>query len=116
MSHTASLVGQHRPPCEAVWDMVYDVGNYGLQIVLGFAFGFGALFLWAERMQLRSWQSIATKLMVLFFIVNVHLSIAFRSGAIYVDGPLYWLDSISHGKKYKAQLGRDWAVISEWEA
>jgi hypothetical protein len=23
--------------------MVYDIGNYGLQIVLGFAFGFGAI-------------------------------------------------------------------------
>jgi hypothetical protein len=74
---------------------------------LPFAFGFAVIAGWlTQRLGPRAlhvaWESIA-----LLALINIHLILCFRGGIIYVDGPLYWLDSVSKGKLYKAQLQRE---------
>lgn len=78
------------------------------------AFGFGALIACAPARFGRRAKVIAVELLVLFALINAHLAIAFRAGAVYVDGPLFWLDSVSYGKEYKAQLVRDWRTWTEF--
>lgn len=53
-------------------------------------------------------------LTLIFFILNLHLLVAFRGGVITVDGPLYWLDTLADGQKYKAQLRREWLALTSW--
>jgi hypothetical protein len=51
---------------------------------------------------------------VLFALVNLHLILCFRGGVITVDGPLFWLDTVSRGKAYKAQVAREWRIWTDW--
>ncbi|MBX7244261.1 MAG: hypothetical protein K1X53_02110 [Candidatus Sumerlaeaceae bacterium] len=76
-----------------------------------FAFGFAAAIGWIATNLGRRAILIAWEVTALFFIINVHLLIAFTGGVTYVDGPLYWLDTISHGKEYKAQIRR---LVAPW--
>lgn len=76
-----------------------------------FAYGFCAFFAsLAPRLQTRT-PIVAAEIAAMFILLNFHLITAYRAGAVTVDGPLYWLDTVSYGKLYKAQLARD---VSLW--
>jgi hypothetical protein len=80
-----------------------------------FAFGFAvAADRLAERMGTRA-RTAAWELAALFLIVNLHLALCFRGGVITVDGPLYWLDTVSKGRLYKEQLAREARAFTGWD-
>ena len=72
-----------------------------------FALGFGAVFAALARWRPARGRVIAWELVLCFALLNFHLATAFRGGAVFVDGPLYWLDTISHSETYKMRLWRD---------
>ncbi|MGI8905725.1 MAG: hypothetical protein ACR2IE_04455 [Candidatus Sumerlaeaceae bacterium] len=74
---------------------------------LPFAFGFAALAAWLVQRLGRPGLNIAWECVVLFALINLHLIICFRGGIVTVDGPLHWLDTVSKGRRYKAQLARE---------
>jgi len=80
-----------------------------------FAYGFGWILVWLRTVEPQRFQPLALKILALLAIVNVHLMIAFRSGAVSSDGPLFWLASVSDGKAYKARLRMEWRVLTDFK-
>jgi hypothetical protein len=81
-----------------------------------FAFGFAAIAHWLLSRLGRSGLNIAWESVALFALINLHLIVCFRGGVITVDGPLFWLDTVSRGKAYKAQLAREWTTWTDWDS
>lgn len=79
-----------------------------------FALGFGAVFAALARWRPARGRVIAWELVVCFALLNFHLATAFRGGAVFVDGPLYWLDTITHQETYKMRLWRDRMAYSDF--
>ncbi|MGB9690947.1 MAG: hypothetical protein ACPL7D_02135 [Candidatus Sumerlaeaceae bacterium] len=99
------------------WRVYWLGASFGMRGFLEFApffaFGAGQVLHWlAERTRA---QFAPTGLTLIFLLLNLHLMIAFRGGVITVDGPLYWLDTVSHGRNYKAQLLREWSILTTWQ-
>jgi hypothetical protein len=98
-----------------LWWLGVSFGMRGfVDYVALFAFGFAAVEAMAVSRKGPRMRIVLRELAVLFTVVNLHLVHAFRSGAIYVDGPLYWLDSVSHGRQYKEQFRREWRVWTDF--
>lgn len=94
------------------WWLGVAFGMRGFDQVWMFAFGFAVAFQFARKRWPRSGTVAATAFVMLFALINLHLIVAFKSGAISHDGNLYWVDSISNGEMYRAQLSREWQTIT----
>jgi hypothetical protein len=97
-----------------MWWLGVSFGMRGfVDLMPVFALGFGTAFTLLEgRLEGRRGVVVA-EVIALFFIVNLHLAVAFRGRCIWVDGPLYWTASVSEGAKYKAQLRLEWKTWTD---
>lgn len=98
-----------------VWWLGVSFGMRGfIDLMYVFAFGFAALVTWMLHIYPRRARLVAVELMLLFTLLNVHLMTAWRSGAILVDGPLYYVDSVLYPDRYEATLRRDWQSLTHF--
>jgi hypothetical protein len=98
-----------------VWWLGVSFGMRGfIDFSYIFAFGFAYLTGVVTARYPRRARLIAIELMLLFTLVNLHLMTAWRSGIVFVDGPLYWRESVFDPDRYGATLRRDWAALTHF--
>jgi hypothetical protein len=94
------------------WWLGVAFGMRGMDQVYLFAFGFAVFFHWVIGSG--HWRAVLVcrVFVLLFALINLHLILAFRSGSISHDGPLYWRQSFSRPDLYGWQLGRDLDAVT----
>lgn len=95
------------------WWLGVAFGMRGLgDAVVIWGFGFAAVIEIARR----KWQSALVRawiVIAIFGALNLHLLMAFRSGSVLVDGPLYWTESVRHPHFYWRRAINDWLAWTD---